>query len=86
MKKPNSNKKVEPVENKEVPAEGQLVKIRFRVGRAATGVSQDANRFAMVDAQMADALIQLGYADAVEIPSKAVEADEEDTGSQEPSE
>lgn len=61
MKEPQVNKKLEPAENKQ-----QLVKIKMRAHRAASGVTADANGFAFVDPKTAERLVAMQYADMAE--------------------
>lgn len=55
------NKSFKPASNK-----GELVKIKFRMGRAAEDVEMDAERYAFVSAEKAAYLISINYADKAE--------------------
>lgn len=59
MEEPKSNKNFVPKGNKQV-------KIRFFDGRAAEGVKIEADGTAMVDAETAQYLVGIGYANYLE--------------------
>jgi hypothetical protein len=61
MEGKKENKVFAPVSDK-----AELVRIKFRTGRAATGVEMDADGFAFVDAATAEYLIKINYADKAE--------------------
>lgn len=64
---PASNKGLSAGEEQERPTRpAELVKIKFRAGRAAEGVTADADGFAFVDAEKAEYLIRINYADKAE--------------------
>lgn len=71
MEEPKENKKLDDRANKAAgsgdprrASEGS-VKIKFRQGRAADGVVADENGVATVDAQKAEYLVRIGYAEYV---------------------
>lgn len=53
------NKAVKPAANK---AKEEMVKVKIRPGRAVTGVTVDANGYALVDVKTAERLYKIGYA------------------------
>lgn len=61
MQDPKENKGLDPKLNKEMGG----VKIKFKPGRAAEGVTPDDNGVATVDAKTAEYLVGIGYADYV---------------------
>jgi hypothetical protein len=61
MEEQKKNKVFTPVSNK-----AELVRIKFRPGRAADGVVADENGFAFVDAQKAEYLIKINYVEIAE--------------------
>lgn len=62
MEKQKDNKGFMPASNKN---ETQ-VRIKFRLGREAEGVAMDADRCAVVDADLAAYLISINFADKAE--------------------
>lgn len=56
MEDKKEDKSMKPVENK------KLVKIKMMKGRAVTGLSVDANGFALVSATEAARLVKINYA------------------------
>jgi hypothetical protein len=61
MEDQKTNKGFKPASNK-----AELVKIKFRMGRAAEGVEMDAEGYAFVSAEKAAYLISINYADKAE--------------------
>lgn len=59
MQEPKENKKIEPASNTKV-------QIKMRPGRAAEGVTANAQGYALVDAKTASYLVSIQYADMAE--------------------